>query len=120
MSGRISKRKPDSENRKTRERLALALAIESEGVDVMPCSPCFRLNKVCKMSENSNRCSECVRAGLSRCDGSDVRQKRFLKDRGSELIRRGMQSLDELETKDRRLTESESRVLSDLTSVTAS
>ncbi|CCF43076.1 hypothetical protein CH063_12889 [Colletotrichum higginsianum] len=44
------------------------------------------------------------------------KQKRFLKDRGSELIRRGLQSLDELEAQDREVAEAEARVEQDLVS----
>ncbi|KAK4095871.1 hypothetical protein N658DRAFT_502222 [Parathielavia hyrcaniae] len=44
------------------------------------------------------------------------RQKRFLKERGSELFRRGVQSLEELEEEDRRLEASEARVTADIQS----
>ncbi|CCF44461.1 hypothetical protein CH063_13853 [Colletotrichum higginsianum] len=41
MSGRVAKRKADSEiSQKTRERRSLAEAVERHGVDVMPCTHC--------------------------------------------------------------------------------
>ena len=45
------------------------------------------------------------------------RQKRVLKERGSELFRRGMQSLDEMEEEDRRIQASEDFVVSDVRSL---
>ncbi|KZL83934.1 hypothetical protein CI238_13143 [Colletotrichum incanum] len=93
----------------------------------MPCTYCFKSNKVCKMAEESSRYGECIRTGRSQCDGNNVisaykffffrvsaRQKRFLKDCGSELIRRRMQSLDELEAKDKEVADIEARVERDL------
>ncbi|KAH9225075.1 hypothetical protein K456DRAFT_364460 [Colletotrichum gloeosporioides 23] len=42
------------------------------------------------------------------------RHKRFLKERGADLIRRGMQSVDEWEAEERALEAQESRVMEDL------
>ncbi|CCF46066.1 hypothetical protein CH063_14938 [Colletotrichum higginsianum] len=102
MSGRVVKRKADSEiSQKTRERRSLAEAVERHGVDVMPCTYCFKSNKLSTALGRLSRLRK---------------QKRFLKDRGSELIRRGLQSLDELEAQDREVAEAEARVEQDLVS----
>ncbi|KAK2729296.1 hypothetical protein CKAH01_19163 [Colletotrichum kahawae] len=117
MSGRVQK----SDSRETRRaqiqrnRKALGALVDHRGYDAMPCSPCFQHNRVCKMDlTNSKRCGECVKRGFSNCDGGDVRHKKFLKERGADLIRRGMQSVDEWETEERALEAQESRVIEDL------
>lgn len=71
MSGRISKRT----STKTAQRAVLAAQIESDGVEVMPCSYCYRQQKVCRVAANSSRCSECARRGRS-CDGVGVASAR--------------------------------------------
>jgi hypothetical protein len=46
----------------------LCQRIEEEGYrSLNPCVRCVRLHKVCFKSDNSDRCSECVRAGNSKC-----------------------------------------------------
>ncbi|OHX00296.1 hypothetical protein CSPAE12_00991, partial [Colletotrichum incanum] len=61
----------------------------------MPYTYCFKSNK---LTTALGRLS-CLR-----------RQKRFLKDCGSKLIRRRMQSLDKLEAKDKEVADIEARV----------
>ena len=67
MSGRIEKRA----SKKTQERHSLSEYIDHHGVEIMPCSNCFKKNLVCKVAEKSTKCSECVRRGRP-CDGSSV------------------------------------------------
>jgi hypothetical protein len=68
MSGRVEK----SKSKKTLSRLALADLVDSVGIDIdMPCTRCFRSNTACRMSDDSSRCSECIRVGRS-CDGKYV------------------------------------------------
>lgn len=68
MSQRVS--------RKSVQRAALASLIEETGTEVMPCTNCFRRKKVCRISEDSSRCSECVKIGRS-CDGTSVASSRM-------------------------------------------
>ncbi|KAL0942007.1 uncharacterized protein CTRU02_204770 [Colletotrichum truncatum] len=122
MSGRVQKSVSNESRRAQikRNRQALGILVEHRGYDAMPCSPCFQHHRVCKMDlANSKRCmNRCFReqkkveqeeqeaeealeilqtqlaAALGRL--SRLRkQKRFLKERGSDLIRRGIQSVDE-------------------------
>jgi hypothetical protein len=62
----------DQKSQQTRNRLSLAAAVDSSGfLAEMPCTRCFRQNKVCRIGNKSSRCSECIRAGRS-CDGTAV------------------------------------------------
>lgn len=68
MSGRV----PKSRSSKSIQRSALACRISERGFDAeMPCTACFRGKRVCRMSDESSRCLECVRRGRS-CDGITV------------------------------------------------
>ncbi|OHW99323.1 hypothetical protein CSPAE12_01971, partial [Colletotrichum incanum] len=109
---------------KTCERRSLTKAVKRFRVNVIPYTYYFKSNKVCKIAKESSRYSECIRTGRSQCDSNNIasaykffffkRQKRFLKDRGSELIRRRIQSLDKLEVKDKEVADIEARVKRDL------
>lgn len=65
----------------------LCQRIEEEGYkSVLPCDRCVRLHKICFRSESSDRYSECVRAGNSKCamskpTFSDAEQRRLMKAR---------------------------------------
>jgi hypothetical protein len=118
---------PPTRTKKYKERLELALLIEAHGFIMPSCSFCERLSRNCIVSsEDSTRCNECVRRG-GKCDvaGPSARdmasllreqerldqedeatlnklfrlrkQKKLLRDRASEMIRRGLQTLDELD-----------------------
>ncbi|OHX00212.1 hypothetical protein CSPAE12_01129, partial [Colletotrichum incanum] len=73
---------------KTRERRSLAEAVKRFGVDVMPCTYCFKSNKVCKMAEESSRYGECIRTGRSQCDSNNVASA-STEDRGGGAESRG-------------------------------
>lgn len=50
------------------QKKSLARKIEDQGfIMISSCVRCARLNKNCIKSEDSDRCSECVREGRSRC-----------------------------------------------------
>lgn len=118
---------PPLRSRKYKERVDLALVIESRGITMPSCSTCERAQRKCVVSDaDSTRCSECVRQGR-RCDvagpsSSDMRsvveelrrlnqeekettskllrlqkQREFFQDRASEMIRRGLKTMDELD-----------------------
>ena len=118
---------PPDRSKKSKERRVLALEIERRGFEMAPCSYCERNGRRCVISDDkSSRCSECVRRG-GRCDaqGPSVgdwaslereesriasereatlakllrldKQQRFLQQRGREMLRRGLKSLDELD-----------------------
>ncbi|KAH9234155.1 hypothetical protein K456DRAFT_1834731, partial [Colletotrichum gloeosporioides 23] len=80
-------------------RQAFSVLVEYRSYDVMPCSPCFQ--------------HSCLAAALG-CLSYLYKQKRFLRERGSDLIRRGMQSINEWEVEERALEAQESRVIEDL------
>ena len=62
----------DRPSQKAAQRSALASLIDRNGIAVdMPCSSCFKAQRVCRMSGDSSRCLECVKRGRS-CDGSSV------------------------------------------------
>ncbi|KAK4170587.1 hypothetical protein QBC36DRAFT_305832 [Triangularia setosa] len=56
-----------------RERTVFSASIDQDGIEIMPCSRCWRAKPQgrCIMKEGSNRCSNCVRLGKS-CDGPNV------------------------------------------------
>ena len=55
---------------KHEQRVALSSRIELRGINPdMPCSFCHRKKLRCRMSDDSGRCSECVRRGRPSCDG---------------------------------------------------
>ena len=119
---------PPVRSKKYRERIELALLIESLGIEmILPCTYCEKHCRPCVVAtEKSSRCNECVRRG-NKCDvqgpsSSSLasllreqerldkeeeettskllrlqRQKRFLRQRASEMLRRGLNSLDELD-----------------------
>lgn len=73
---------PDSQSVKHRERLVLADKIDLLGGEMpVPCSSCLLLQArrkdedpeiICKMDPGYSRCGECVRRGLTACDGSGL------------------------------------------------
>jgi hypothetical protein len=67
MPDRVSK----TSSVKSAQRASLAAVIAETGSDVMPCTACFRGKRVCRMSDHSSRCLECVKRGRS-CDGVSV------------------------------------------------
>jgi hypothetical protein len=112
---------------KIKERQTLALNIELLGFEMPSCSTCERSGRKCIVAdEKSSRCSECVRQGKS-CDveGPSMsdwaaldrqeekldeeeeaahakiirikKQKRLLRARRKEMVRRGLRTLDELD-----------------------
>jgi hypothetical protein len=113
-------------SRKRKERSDLADCIVKFGFEIEPCSNCVRHNCTCVSSNDSDRCTECVCRGI-KCDqgGFDLsgfntiqreeerleheeeeaitkilclrKQRRSLKTRARELLRRGFKSLDELD-----------------------
>lgn len=63
---------------KHEQRVALFARIELRGADPdMPCTFCHRKKLRCRMSDDSGRCSECVRRGRSSCDGVFVASTRL-------------------------------------------
>ena len=118
---------PPQRSRKYRERIELALLIESIGVKMPQCSYCEKHSRDCIVSEgNSARCNECVRRG-TKCDvegpsANDIasllreqdrldreeeettskllrlqKQKKFLRQRATQMVQRGLKTLDELD-----------------------
>ena len=118
---------PPIRSRKYKERVELALLIEACGITMPSCTYCEKHSRRCILSkENSIRCSECIRRG-QKCDISGPsagdmmsiireqerldqereatlskllrldKQQRFLRNRASEMIRRGLKTMDELE-----------------------
>lgn len=67
MSGGI----PKPRSVKSQQRDRLYASIHEFGVEVMPCSFCYRKGWKCHMMPGVSRCKECVRRGRS-CDGSGV------------------------------------------------
>jgi hypothetical protein len=61
--------------------------IEEEGYrSVLPCDRCVRLHKICFRSDDSDRYSECIRTGNSKCAISkptylDAEWRRLMKAR---------------------------------------
>jgi hypothetical protein len=118
---------------KIKERLALADRITLFGIEMPSCSRCEKRALRCVVSDDSSRCSECVRSG-TRCDvqgpsaedwtrvGAEEdrlndeeakttailaeaaaklarlqKQKKSLRLRAREMLRRGARTLDELD-----------------------
>ncbi|KAL0929832.1 uncharacterized protein CTRU02_215262 [Colletotrichum truncatum] len=81
---------------------------------------CFREQKKVKQEEQeAEEALEILQTQLAAALGRLSRlrkQKRFLKERGSDLIRRGMQSVDEWEEEERVVAAQEAAVLKDLNS----
>jgi hypothetical protein len=134
---------PSIRRRKYSERLRLVHLIEGHGFEMPPCSYCERNERKCIVSEeDSSKCSECVRRG-ERCDvegpsSGDLesvlreeqrldaeeeattakllrlqRQRKFLRKRAREMLRRGLKTMDELdeaEEKERQEKENSERV----------
>ena len=113
--------------RKARERADLVRRILRNGFEMSACSNCARRNRTCFSSpSDSRKCAECVRRKL-KCDQSGPshndwiklereeerldqeeeetlakllrirKQKKYLRSRGKEMLRRGLQTLDELD-----------------------
>jgi hypothetical protein len=118
---------PPQRTIKLRERMNLVNLIELKGLVMPSCSYCLRNHRKCIVAEeSSSRCSECVRRGCS-CDvegpsAGDLesllreqqrisqerketlakllrldRQEDYLRTKGSEMLRRGLKTLDELD-----------------------
>ncbi|KAH0419547.1 hypothetical protein CcaCcLH18_14363 [Colletotrichum camelliae] len=79
---------------------------------------CFNeQKKVEREEEEAEEALEVLQTQLAAALGRLSRlrkQKKFVKERGSDLIRRGMQSVDEWEAEERALEAQESRVMEDL------
>lgn len=68
-SGRVTKTRSHP---KSSLRDILASRIENEGVDIMPCSRCRRLNLRCRMlSKQSSKCGQCAQLSL-KCDNGGI------------------------------------------------
>lgn len=118
-------------SRKSAERVALYRRILASGYEMSPCSRCVSLGLSCVVSAESRRCASCVQAGracnvvpfsasaLERLNVEEERlillkeetlsrllrleqQQKLLRKRGAEMLRRGLESLDELEEIERR------------------
>ena len=120
-----------SKHTKIKERQILALNIEALGFQMPSCSTCERSGRKCIVAdERSSRCSECVRQGKA-CDVSGPsmsdwaaldrqeekldqeeeeahakiirikKQKKLLRARRKEMVRRGLRTLDELDAAER-------------------
>ena len=118
---------PADSARKARERADLVCRILKNGFEMNACSNCARRNRTCFSSPgDSNKCAECVRRKL-KCDQHGPnhedwvklereeerlereeeetlakllrlrKQKKFLRTRGKEMLRRGLKTLDELD-----------------------
>jgi hypothetical protein len=128
-----------SKHTKIKERQALALNIEAIGFQMPSCSTCERSGRKCIVAdEKSSRCSECVRQGkacdvagpsMSDWDALDrqeekldqeeeeahmkiiriKKQKKLLRARRKEMVRRGLRTLDELDAAERKETEQKER-----------
>jgi hypothetical protein len=116
-----------SKHTKIKERQTLAINIELLGIAMPSCSTCDRSGRTCIVAdEKSSRCAECVRQGKA-CDvrGPSLsdwasidrqeeklekeeeeammkvlrlrKQKRLLRARRKEMLRRGLRTLDELD-----------------------
>ena len=73
MSGRVSK---SVSHRKSAERFSLAAYVADFGIDVMPCSRCYKRKIPCRMSDGrSSRCVACIQAKVS-CSGTSVANPR--------------------------------------------
>ncbi|KAM0123300.1 hypothetical protein ACHAP3_011241 [Botrytis cinerea] len=111
---------------KRKEQIRLARLVEQKGFEMPSCSLCERTGRKCIVSpSDSSRCSECIRSskkcdvqGPSESDWESLsrqkerldqeeeeamakilrlrKQKRFLLKRESEMLRRGLRTLDEL------------------------
>lgn len=123
---------PPLRTKKYKDRLVLANLIEDRGNTMPKCSYCESQNRKCIVSsESSPKCSECVRRG-GKCDvegpsQQDMqsvldelrrlagereatlskllrldRQQKFFQDRASEMIRRGLRTMDELDEAEER------------------
>jgi len=113
-------------SRKTKEREDLYTRILKNGFEMDSCSNCVRRNRTCISSTDSRKCAECVRRKLScdqmgpshpdwvklereeeRLDREEEetlvklmrlrKQKKMLRSRGKEMLRRGLKTLDELD-----------------------
>ena len=123
MSHRVSK--------KTQEREDLIARILRNGFEMNACSNCMRRNQTCISSADSTKCAGCVRRKV-KCDQSGPshsdwqklekeedrldqeeeatlakllrlrRQKKALKSRGKDMLRRGLKTLDELDAVEER------------------
>ncbi|KAF3768436.1 hypothetical protein M406DRAFT_249642 [Cryphonectria parasitica EP155] len=67
MSNRVDK--PFS--KKTEQRNRLFLAVDQFGFEIMLCTACASRSLVCKMMDDTKRCSQCIRRARS-CDGCEV------------------------------------------------
>jgi hypothetical protein len=133
---------PAERSKKLKERLELARQINNWGTEMPPCSYCERNDRKCCVAESSTRCGECVRRG-QKCDveGPSLsdwaslereeqrlqsektealakvmrleRQQQFLRQRGKDMLKRGLKTMDELdaaEEKERKDKEREERL----------
>jgi hypothetical protein len=120
-----------SKHTKIKERLALAQRITATSIEMPPCDRCEKKQKSgekikCIVSDNSRRCSECVRTN-ARCDAGGPsaseweklereerrlqeeeeeamakilrlrKQQRLFRSRAKDMLRRGLQTMDELD-----------------------
>jgi len=125
---------------KIKERVELADRINDIGSEMSPCTNCEKRGRKCVAATmESRRCSECVRRGL-KCDVDGpsagdwaairreedrlatelketlskqlriMKQQELLRSRASDMLRRGLKTLDELdEAEDREQKEAEER-----------
>jgi hypothetical protein len=113
-------------SRKRKERSDLADRIVKFGFEIEPCSNCIRCNRMCVSSNDSDRCTECVRRGIKYDQGGfDLsgfnaiqkeeerlehkeeeamakilrlrKQHKSLRTRACELLHRSLKSLDKLD-----------------------
>lgn len=115
-----------SKHTKLKERLALSQRISATGFEMPSCSRCEKKHTKCIVSDDSKRCSECVRVN-ARCDagGPSIsdwdklereerrlqeeeeeamakilrlrKQQRLFRSRAKDMLRRGLKTMDELD-----------------------
>lgn len=60
---------PPTRSKKTTQRIELYKHIETQGLEMSPCSRCAKYDKKCLVAPGSSRCSECVKiGGRNTCD----------------------------------------------------
>lgn len=128
-----------SKHTKIKERLALAQRILTTGIEMPPCSRCEKKHTKCVVSDDSKRCSECIRVN-ARCDAGGPsasdwdklereerrlqeeeeeamakilrlrKQQRLFRSRAKDMLRRGLKTMDELdEAEERERKEAEAK-----------